>query len=60
MLHDIGALHGKENHAQRSFEYAKKLFGDENWIFKDFESVLDAINFAVVTVKLDIIIRKML
>jgi len=43
LLHDIGALHGKENHAQRSFEYAKKLFEDKNWIFKDFESVLDAI-----------------
>ncbi len=26
LLHDIGALQGKEEHAQRSFIYAKKTF----------------------------------
>lgn len=43
LLHDVGTLQGKENHAQRSFEYAKKLFEDKNLIFNDSESVLDAI-----------------
>lgn len=43
LLHDVGALQGKEGHAQRSFEYAKKLFEDKNWKFEDYESVLDAI-----------------
>lgn len=43
ILHDIGALEGKEEHAQRSFEYAKKMFEDKNWIFEDSENVLDAI-----------------
>ena len=43
LLHDIGALQGKEGHAQRSFEYARKLFEDKNWIFDGYESVLEAI-----------------
>ena len=43
LLHDVGALQGKEEHAQRSFEYSRKLFGDKNWIFENSESVLDAI-----------------
>lgn len=43
LLHDVGALQGKENHTERSYEYAKKLFKDKNWVFKDFENVLDAI-----------------
>lgn len=43
LLHDIGALQGKEEHAKRSFEYARKLFENKNWIFEDSESVLDAI-----------------
>lgn len=43
LLHDVGALQGKEGHATRSFEYAKKLFEDENWKLEDYESVLDAI-----------------
>lgn len=43
LLHDVGALQGKEEHAQRSFEYARKLFEDKNWIFKDSASVLEAI-----------------
>lgn len=43
LLHDIGALQGKEGHAKRSFEYARKLFENNNWIFEGSESVLDAI-----------------
>lgn len=43
LLHDVGALQGKEEHAKRSYEYAQQLFKDKNWIFKDSESVLDAI-----------------
>lgn len=43
LLHDVGALQGKEGHAQRSFEYAKKIFKDRNWIFEDSDKVLDAI-----------------
>lgn len=43
LLHDIGALQGKEGHTQRSFEYAQKLFEDKNWKFKDSDAVLDAI-----------------
>jgi len=43
LLHDVGALQGKEEHAQRSFEYSRKFFEDKNWIFEDSESVLDAI-----------------
>lgn len=43
LLHDIGALQGKEGHAERSFEYARGLFENKKWIFEDSESVLDAI-----------------
>lgn len=43
LLHDVGALQGKENHAQRSYEFAQKLFNDKNWIFEDADKVLDAI-----------------
>ena len=43
MLHDVGALQGKDEHAQRSYIYAKKLFEDNNWIFEGMEDVLDAI-----------------
>lgn len=43
LLHDVGALQGKEEHAKRSFEYAKKLFKEKNWNFEDYEGVLDAI-----------------
>ena len=32
ILHDIGALEGKEEHAQRSFEYAKKMFEDKRFL----------------------------
>ena len=43
LLHDVGALQGKEEHAERSFEYTKKLFEENNWIFDGSESVLEAI-----------------
>lgn len=43
LLHDVGALLGKEGHAQRSYEYSKKLFKDNNILFEDSEIVLDAI-----------------
>lgn len=43
LLHDTGAIQRKEGHAQRSFEYAKKLFDEKIWIFDDMESVLFAI-----------------
>ena len=43
LLHDVGALQGKEEHAQRSFEYTRKLFEDKNWIFEDSDSVIEAI-----------------
>lgn len=43
LLHDVGALDGKDGHALRSYQYAKKLFEDNNWIFEDREIVLDAI-----------------
>ena len=43
LLHDVGALEGKDEHAERSFQYASKLFFDKGWIFKDSNVVLDAI-----------------
>lgn len=43
LLHDVGALQGKENHAQRSFEYAKKYFDDNDIRLKDRDLVLNAI-----------------
>lgn len=43
LLHDIGALQGKEGHAERSYKYVKKLFTDNNWKFDGDESILDAI-----------------
>ena len=43
LLHDIGALEGKDNHADRSYEYALNLFKDNNWIFEDSDKILDAI-----------------
>ena len=43
LLHDVGCIQGKEGHAQRSFEYAKKLFEDKRWIFEGSDEVLDAI-----------------
>ena len=43
LLHDVGSLQGKEEHAQRSYEFASNLFNEKNWIFKDSDIVLDAI-----------------
>lgn len=43
LLHDVGVLQGKEGHAERSFEYAKKLFNEKKWNFEGLESVLEAI-----------------
>ena len=43
LLHDIGALEGKENHADRSCEYALNLFKNNNWLFEDSDKILEAI-----------------
>lgn len=43
LLHDTGALQGKENHSQRSFEFAKKYFEENNIQLKNKNLVLEAI-----------------
>lgn len=43
LLHDVGALQGKENHSYRSYEYAKNYFKNNNIIFDGIEDVLEAI-----------------
>lgn len=43
LLHDVGALQGKEGHTERSFEYAINLFKEKNWNLEDFDDVFDAI-----------------
>ena len=43
LLHDVGAIEEKDGHAERSYEYAKALFEDNNYLFKDKDVVLDAI-----------------
>ena len=43
LLHDVGALQGKEGHDIRSYEFAKKLFEDNNWNFLDKDKILEAI-----------------
>ena len=43
LFHDVGALNGKENHAYRSFEYAKKYFEEHNISFDGMDDVLEAI-----------------
>lgn len=43
ILHDVGALHGKDNHAVKSYEYAINYFNKNNINFKDKEQVLEAI-----------------
>ena len=43
LLHDVGALEGKEGHAERSYVYAKELFEKNDWVFEGIEDVLDAI-----------------
>lgn len=43
LLHDIGILYGKENHAYRSYEMAKEYFKENSISFVGIEEVLDAI-----------------
>lgn len=43
ILHDTGAVEGKENHAYRSFEFAKNYFKKNNINFDDIDLVLEAI-----------------
>ncbi len=43
ILHDTGALQGKDGHAFRSYEFAKKYFEDNNINLKNQEQVLEAI-----------------
>ncbi len=43
LLHDTGALQWKENHAQRSFEFAKKYFDENNIKLANKNLVLEAI-----------------
>lgn len=43
ILHDVGALDGKDNHAQRSYKFAQKYFKEKNWEFSGKEDILDAI-----------------
>lgn len=43
LLHDVGALQGKYNHAYRSYEYAKNYFKNNNITFDGIEDVLEAI-----------------
>lgn len=43
LLHDVGALQGKDNHAYRSYEYAKDYFENNNIRFAGIDDVLEAI-----------------
>lgn len=43
LLHDTGAILGKDNHAYRSYTYAKEYFKKNNINFKDIDLVLEAI-----------------
>ena len=43
ILHDVGALEGKENHAYRSYEFAKKYFNDNKINFEGMDLVTEAI-----------------
>ena len=43
ILHDIGAIKGKKNHALRSYNFAKKYITDNNIILENKDLVLDAI-----------------
>ena len=43
ILHDTGCLQGKDGHADRGYEYAKKYIKDNNIILKYEDMVLDAI-----------------
>lgn len=43
ILHDIGALQGKQNHAERSYKFAKKYLKENNINLANEELVLQAI-----------------
>lgn len=43
LLHDIGAIEGKDNHSSRSYNFAKSYFNDNNIILEHKDLVLDAI-----------------
>lgn len=43
ILHDTGCTEGKENHAQRSYEFAKKYIEENNISLKNKNLVLEAI-----------------
>ena len=43
LLHDVGAYLGKENHALRSYEFAKDYFSFHHIDFTDIDMVLEAI-----------------
>ncbi len=43
ILHDTGCIDGKENHAYRSYEFAKKYLKEKNIPLKNEKLVLDAI-----------------
>lgn len=43
LLHDIGALGGKDNHALRSYDFARSYFKNSNIILEHEDLVLDAI-----------------
>ncbi len=43
LLHDVGALNGKDGHAERSYEFAKKYFEEHGWLFENSDDILDAI-----------------
>lgn len=43
IMHDVGAIQGKENHAERSYIYAKNYFNENNINIEHKEQVLEAI-----------------
>lgn len=43
LLHDAGATKGKENHAYKSYEFAKRYMSKNDIKFKDIDLVLEAI-----------------
>ena len=43
ILHDTGAIEGKKNHANRSYNFAKKYISDNNIILENEDLVLEAI-----------------
>ena len=43
LLHDVGALQGKKDHTERSYQFAKQYFKKNDWQFDGKEEILDAI-----------------